>query len=421
MKIDHIHFYVEDAKVWRDWFVRHLGFQVVADSAIPPTFPKKEVCIPWGVRGDDAFHTCTQVVKSGPVYFLLSSPLIPTSPVAEFLRHHPPGVADIAFSVENVEEVISFAQAQGAKVLQPLLQYQSGQEYIKWGKIAAWGSLSHTLIERGTWGKLNSKFKISPMPALGRRLMGTLRVSAAPPQEIQNSKLGVSSSSSSCSSFTAIDHIVLNVDAGDLEQAVAWYENILDFQRQQTFNIQTTRSALHSQVMISRRGDIQLPINEPASANSQIQEFLSVNRGPGIQHIALQTRNIVHTIAQFRATGLSLLPVPQGYYSQIRQRKGLPLSVDELNAISQQEILVDWKEDALFGSKKTTPLLLQIFTQPIFEQPTFFFEFIERRDQAQGFGEGNFRALFTAIENEQIKRGSLEGFGEEMSNSKLTD
>ncbi|WP_017317253.1 4-hydroxyphenylpyruvate dioxygenase [Mastigocladopsis repens] len=383
MKIDHVHFYVEDAKAWRDWFVSHLGFQVVADSAIPPTLREKGSCIPWGVREDDTFHTCTQVVKSGPIYFLLSSPLLPTSPVAEFLRHHPPGVADIAFAVENVEEVILLAQAHGAKVLQPIQQHQYGQEYIKWGKIAAWGSLSHTLIERGV-----GEDKKSPLFSLHSD------TPLLPP-----------------SSFTAIDHIVLNVDAGDLERAVTWYEKILDFQQQQTFNIQTARSALYSQVIVSRNGGVQLPINEPASANSQIQEFLNVNRGAGIQHIALRTRNIVHAIAQFRANGLCLLPVSKGYYSQIRQRKGLPLSPEELNAIAQQEILVDWQEDTFFGSKNITPLLLQIFTQPIFGQPTFFFEFIERRDQAQGFGEGNFRALFAAIENEQIKRGSLQDFG----------
>jgi 4-hydroxyphenylpyruvate dioxygenase len=390
MKIDHVHFYVEDAKAWRDWFVYHLGFQVVADSGIPSTFLQKEDCIPLEGRNDA--HTCTQVVKSGPVYFLLSSALLPSSPVAEFLRQHPPGVADIAFCVENVEQVISLAQVHGAKVLQPVQQHEYGQKYIKWGKIAAWGSLSHTLIEReiaGDKGAISS----SSSPSLPHSLTP-------------------SSPSSSSSWFAAIDHIVLNVNAGDLERAVTWYQKILDFQPQQTFNIQTARSALYSQVMVSGNGEVQLPINEPASANSQIQEFLNVNRGPGIQHIALRTRNIVDAIAQFRANGLSLLPVPKGYYSQIRQRTGLPLSTDELDAIARQEILVDWKENTFFGSKNIIPVLLQIFTQPIFRQPTFFFEFIERRYQAQGFGEGNFRALFAAIENEQIKRGSLKDFGQ---------
>ncbi|MEH1941762.1 MAG: 4-hydroxyphenylpyruvate dioxygenase [Nostoc sp.] len=352
MKIDRVHFYVEDAKVWRDWFVHHLGFQTVADRIT-------------------SFHTCTEVVKSGDVCFFLSSPLLPTSPVAEFLRQYPPGVADVAFAVEDVESAIALAQKHGATILQPIQERQVGTAFLKCGKIAAWGGLTHTLIER-RYGEMKESLNFSS------------------------------------SSITAIDHIVLNVEVGELNRAVAWYENILDFQPQQAFKIKTNRSALHSQVMISRNASVQLPINEPASSNSQIQEFLDVNRGPGIQHIALRTTNLVSAIAKFRASGLSLLSVPESYYSQLKQRPGLPLSPQELEAIAQQEILVDWQEYTPLEGGNTAPLLLQIFTQPIFEQPTFFFEFIERRYQAQGFGEGNFRALFEAIESEQIKRGTLQ-------------
>ncbi|MGF1935134.1 MAG: 4-hydroxyphenylpyruvate dioxygenase [Nostoc sp. ChiQUE02] len=352
MKIDHVHFYVEDAKVWRDWFVHHLGFQPVADRI-------------------SSFHTCTEVVKSGAVCFFLSSPLLPTSPVAEFLRQYPPGVADIAFAVEDVESAIALAQKHGATILQPIQERQVGTAFLKCGKIAAWGGLTHTLIERH-YGEMGESLNFSS------------------------------------SSITAIDHIVLNVAVGELENAVTWYENILDFQPQQAFKIKTDRSALHSQVMVSRNASVQLPINEPASSNSQIQEFLDVNQGPGIQHIALRTTNLVSAIAKFRASGLSLLSVPQSYYSQLKQRPGLTLSPLELEAIAQQEILVDWQEYTPVGARQTAPLLLQIFTQPIFKQPTFFFEFIERRFQAQGFGEGNFRALFEAIESEQIKRGTLQ-------------
>ncbi|GAX41867.1 4-hydroxyphenylpyruvate dioxygenase [Tolypothrix sp. NIES-4075] len=374
MKIDHVHFYVKDALVWQDWFVSHLGFQAVTDYIIPLTLTSNNE---YG-----SFHTCTKVVKSGAVCFLLSSPLLPTSPVAEFLRQHPPGVADVAFAVEDVEKAIALATQHNAKILQPIQQYQQSQEYIKWGKISAWGSLTHTLIERG-------RLKGREQGAGGREQGEFVSSSpSSPPLPL-------------LPSITAIDHIVLNVAAGDLERAVNWYEKILDFQPQQAFKIKTDRSALHSQVMLSRNGSVQLPINEPASAHSQIQEFLDVNQGAGIQHIALQTFNIVDAIAQFRSCGLSLLPVPQSYYSQLKQRQGLPLSAFELEALARQEILVDWKED------NQKAVLLQIFTQPIFGQPTFFFEFIERRFQAQGFGEGNFRALFEAIEKEQIKRGSL--------------
>ncbi|ACC82482.1 4-hydroxyphenylpyruvate dioxygenase [Nostoc punctiforme] len=361
MKIDRVHFYVEDAKIWRDWFVHHLGFQSVADR-------------------NSSFHTCTEVVKSGAVCFFLSSPLLPTSPVAEFLRKYPPGVADVAFAVEDVEAAIAQAQKHGATILQPIQERQIGTAFLKCGKIAAWGGLTHTLIERSS--------VICPSSSVTNT----------------NDKGQMTNDNT----FTAIDHIVLNVAVGELDRAVAWYENILDFQPQQAFKIKTNRSALHSQVMVSHNGSVQLPINEPASKNSQIQEFLDVNRGPGIQHIALRTTNLVSAIAKFRASGLPLLSVPQTYYSQLKQRSGLTLSPLELEAIAQQEILVDWQEYTPVGTQQTAPLLLQIFTQPIFEQPTFFFEFIERRFQAQGFGEGNFRALFEAIESEQIKRGTLQ-------------
>jgi len=346
MNIDHVHFYVEDAQVWRDWFVSHLGFTAVKTNIV-------------------SIHTRTEVVRSGVVCFLLSSALLPTSPVAEFLCQHPPGVADVAFAMEDVEGAMTLAQSQGARVIQPIQSQQCGDVSRKWGKIAGWGGLTHTLMEN-------------------------LPVKTDYAAKTTNH------------TFTAIDHIVLNVPVGELESAVAWYEKILDFHPQQSFKIQTDRSGLHSQVMVSRQGGVQFPINEPASGNSQIQEFLDINRGAGIQHIALGTADLLSAIAQLRARGLSFLSVPQTYYSQIQQRSGFPLSISALEAIARQKILVDWKEDT------EDAVLLQIFTQPIFAEPTFFFEFIERRYQAQGFGEGNFRALFHAIETEQIKRGTLQ-------------
>ena len=348
LQIDHVHFYVEDAQRWRDWFVYCLGFQAVNDGIFFRFFHHPK-----------SLHTRTEVVKSGSVYFLLSSAILPSSPVAEFLREHPPGVADIAFVVDDVEAVIARAISNGARILQPV----QDAGFCQYAKIAAWGGLNHTLICR-------KKAKIAEVENISRH------------------------------SVTAIDHLVLNVGVGELVSAVNWYEKIFDFQPQQSFNIKTDRSGLHSQVMISSDGNIQLPINEPASPSSQIQEFLDVNRGAGIQHIALLIPDLVNAISRFRVAGLSFLSVPQSYYSQLQQRYKFSLSTEELQAISHQEILVDWHENSHPGQ-----LLLQIFSQPIFSKPTFFFEFIERRSFAQGFGEGNFLALFQAIEREQIKRG----------------
>lgn len=348
LQIDHIHFYVEDAQKWRDWFVYCLGFQVINNGIFPSLSHHQK-----------SLHTCTEVVKSGTVCFLLSSPILPTSPVAEFLSQHPPGVADVAFAVDNVEALTAKAISNGAKILQPL----QNAGFCQYAKIAGWGGLNHTLMTR-------NQEKIA---------------------EVENSLYPA---------VTAIDHLVLNVGVGELETAVNWYQKIFDFQPQQSFQIKTDRSGLHSQVMISPHGNIQLPINEPASPSSQIQEFLDVNRGAGIQHIALMIPDLVNAISRFRGAGLSFLSVPQNYYFQLQQRHKFSLSTEELQAISDQEILVDWHEDAPLGQ-----LLLQIFSQPIFSEPTFFFEFIERRSLARGFGEGNFLALFQAIEREQIKRG----------------
>ena len=156
--------------------------------------------------------------------------------------------------------------------------------------------------------------------------------------------------------------------------------------------------------MIHPASGVQLPLNEPASANSQIQEFLDLNRGAGVQHIALQTGNILQIVPRSRAAGLNFLSVPSSYYTQLKQRCGGYLPVTELEEIARSQILVDAPDLSSPG------LLLQIFTQPIFEEATFFLEIIERRCLARGFGEGNFRTLFQAMEKEQMKRRGFEPF-----------
>ncbi|MEG4227613.1 4-hydroxyphenylpyruvate dioxygenase [Microcoleus sp. N9_B2] len=350
MEFDRIQFYTEDAVASRDWFVSKLGFRATAQ------YPSS--------------HTHTEVVNSGNICFVLSSPLTSASPVASWLKLHPPGIADVGFRVKNIEVTLARAAAEGAKVLQPIEEGLNQRGCFKWAKIAGWGDLSHTLIEG-----------IGENPLLPN--------------------------SAELPLFTKIDHVVLNVEVGDLSSAVSWYQKVLGFAPQQNFDIQTEKSALRSQVMVHAEGGVQFPINEPASANSQIQEFLSANRGPGIQHMALQTADIVGVVTDLRSCGLPFLPVPPTYYSELQQRQNyLPA---DWQAIAASEVLADWQEEI------PAAMLLQIFTQPIFAEPTFFFEIIERRVtlvdgkqvQAGGFGAGNFRALFEAIEREQMKRGSL--------------
>ncbi|MBR8832168.1 MAG: 4-hydroxyphenylpyruvate dioxygenase [Chroococcopsis gigantea SAG 12.99] len=355
MYIDHIHFYVEDAKKWRDWFIEVMGFQ-------------------WVGSGSDR-ETQTEVVsncleRENPHYlmFAVSSPLSVNSKVARFLQHRPPGVGDVAFRVVDLEGLTSESVEE--------LKTERGS--LKWQKIVSVANIEHTLIQRQGESSLLPLDYVKPVMRGHKPSPG----------------------------ITGIDHLVLNVYAGDIEKTVTWYEQHLGFIRQQAFTIQTPRSSLYSQVIIHPVTGLQLPINEPTSHNSQIQEFLEVNRGEGIQHIALKTAKITLLTEKLRSAGLSFLAIPKTYYESIEYQK-FNFSYGEWQQLIEQEILIDFESQYGENINGETPLLLQIFTQPVFSKPTFFFELIERRYQARGFGEGNFQALFEAIEREQDKRGSL--------------
>lgn len=354
MEIDRIHFYVEDAAFWRDWFVNRMGFE------------------PLNAIATD--NTRTEIINHGSVCFMLSESINAKSPVAEYLRFHPPGVADVGFRVKDIDSVLKKVTDAGGKVLEPVQEQRRGTGYIKGAKIAGWGYLTHTLVEE------REKEPPSQKPGFLEK-----------PGFLTNSI-----------DFASIDHAVLNVAAGDLEKALSFYEQTLGFRRQQKFNIQTERSGLYSQVLIHPEGSAQLPVNEPTSNNSQIQEFLDANRGAGIQHLALKTRDITKIVLRMRQNGVFFLSVPSTYYELLLQRRkdefSSILSPEEWGEIINLQILADWQED------RFNALLLQIFTKPMFGEPTFFFEIIERREQARGFGEGNFMALFEAVEREQMKR-----------------
>ncbi len=323
MQIDHIHFYVENVSKQRDWFIQAMGCQVISRTA--------------------NFHTATEVLKQGAVYFVLSSPLSPDSPVADYLKRHPPGVADIALRVSGIEKLLAKANQ-----IQIPLQCLPLAKDLRWSKIKGWGSLSHTLIENSSGVDFcqafsNPEAQAHPNPNFGAEAV-----------------IG----------FTSIDHVVLNVPSGALGQAVAWYQALFGFEVQQAFQIQTKTSGLNSKVLKSRDGDIYFNINEPSSAGSQIQEFLDENKGSGIQHIALKTPNIVQAVTQMRERGMSFLSVPVTYYAQLKQRlkqvQHPPSLLQGMQAIEAQHILMDWKDSA------PESILLQIFSHPIFEQRTFF-------------------------------------------------
>ncbi len=377
MQIDHIHFFVVDAEASRHWFTQTLGFRAIA-------------------HGSNA-HTQTVVMEQGGIRFVLSSPLTATSPVAQFLQTHPPGVADLAFRVEDaatlagvMARLATIEMPDRSAIATPITTEVFADGCLEWAQIQGWGGvLRHTLLHRtGVTPLLPTTSTVPPL------IPCTSSVADLP------------------SLLIGIDHVVMNVPAGELQPTIQWYAHTLGFQPRQTFNIQTDHSGLRSQVLVHPDSAVQLPINEPASPTSQIQEFLDLNHGAGVQHIALRAQDAVQAIAQFRQWGLTFLDVPATYYQQ-QQARGLPLTPDQWAAIATNQILVDWQDRSI------PALLLQAFTHPIFEQPTFFFELIERQTyihnqqyrEVQGFGEGNFRALFEAMEQEQIKRGTLQVIG----------
>lgn len=363
MDIDHVHFYVKKAEVIRHQLVHTLGCRPIATQTTATCY--------------------TELFQQNNITIAVSTPLQAQGVVADYLRHHPSGVAEVGLRVHNVDRVVATAIAAGAELMTPIQTQTEEQGQLKWAKIRGWGDVVHLLVERRGLTPLMPGFSLSscPMPEPGSAL------------ELGGKLLG-------------IDHAVLNVAQGDLSRAVDWYESVLGFRRQRQFAIQTPYSGLRSQVMNHPDGTAQIPINEPTTATSQIQEFLEENRGAGIQHVALETDDIIATVRRLRQQGMEFLTVPNAYYQQVEARVDRALKRVDWSAIATQEILVDQAED--------TPeaMLLQIFTQPIFAEPTFFFEIIQRQtvdlagrqQQALGFGEGNFQALFEAIEREQQVR-----------------
>ena len=350
MRINSVHFYVTDAINTAHWFINCLGFRVVDRD-----------------QDDD---TLTIAIVSSSILFVFSSPINNKGAVADYLAYHAEGIVNVAFCVPSLQPIIDNARYNNIKILQLIQQLNN----IKYACFAGW-NIQHTVIESTNF---------------------------CPCYLLPNGKLRTVSNNvaQSAFNFSAIDHIVLNVASGELAQAVHYYQSLFNFKIQQTFQINTERSGLYSQALIDSKGAVQFNINEPTTANSQIQQFIDLNGGAGIQHLAIKSTNLIQDVAQMRRGQVPFLLIPFAYYSQLKQRLKQDLiqfSATELQSIIQQSILLDWHQN------RSNSLLMQIFTQPILEKPTFFLEFIERRNRAIGFGEGNFNALFAAVEQEQIK------------------
>jgi len=362
MHFHHLHFYVEDAAFWQEWFIDKLAFRAARE--------------PLGGERGSRYKS----LKQGEIEVRLSDPLL-SAEAEQYLQQHPPGVGDVALTTGRFDAVVTRAISQGAKLLRKV----SGALGQRQCQLQGWADLRHTLIEA------------SADSAEQRSSLSTSALSMP----------ALSMPASRTSSLSTIDHVVLNVARGQMAIASSWYQRVFGLTQGQRFEITTARSGLCSQVLVHPQGSLQLPINEPSSDNSQIQEFLQHNRGAGVQHVALRSLDAISAIARFRQRGLELISVPATYYEDLQNRPCCPLP--DTRAASAQQLLLDWAIDGKQGA------LLQTFTKPIFSDPTFFFEIIERGTyaengqikNAQGFGEGNFQALFEAIERAQQERGSL--------------
>jgi 4-hydroxyphenylpyruvate dioxygenase len=318
------------------------------------------------------------VLRSGSARFVLKGGVAPTSPMLDHHRAHGDGVVDLALEVPDVDKCIKHARSQGAEVLAEPHDLSDEYGTVRIAAIATYGETRHSLVDR-------SRYDGPYLPGYVPRTSSYVKREGAPKRL-----------------FQAVDHCVGNVELGHMDRWVAFYNKVMGFVNMAEFigdDIATDYSALMSKVVANGNHRVKFPLNEPAigKRKSQIDEYLEFYGGPGCQHIALATNDILRTVDAMRADGVEFLSTPDAYYSdpQLRTRIGtVRVPIEELQS---RGILVDRDEDGY---------LLQIFTKPIGDRPTLFFEVIERHGSL-GFGKGNFKALFEAIEREQARRGNL--------------
>ena len=352
--IDYIQFFVGNAKQAAQYY-RALGFTPTAYMGLETGSRDR---VSW-------------VVEQGDIRFVFTGALHAGSPIAEHVRAHGDGVHDVAFRVPDAEDAYRVALERGATSIQePEILEDEGGKIVR-AAIATYGETIHSLVSREDYS--------------GSFFPGFQSVDGYPTE--------------SCG-LISIDHVVGNVELGKMNEWVHFYERIMGFTELRHFSdeeISTDYSALMSKVVWDGKGKIKLPINEPAEGKrkSQIEEYLEYYGSPGVQHIAMNSENIVATVEAMRENGIEFLRVPENYYDDAKAR--VPEISDQIEALQRNGILVDKDEDGY---------LLQIFSKNVQDRPTVFYEVIERHG-AKGFGAGNFKALFEAIEREQAARGNL--------------
>ena len=359
-RIDHVRFFVGNARQSAYFYRNAFGFEVVA----------------YGGLETRQRHEAGYVLRQGEITFVLISPLSGQHPEAGRLMSHGDGVQDVALEVDDVPAAFAEAVRRGATPVREPAALEDDLGVYESATIRAYGDTTHSFVNRDRYAGVF---------APGFRPIDPDRYSPASYQPV---------------GLRAIDHIVGNVEEGRMNDWVAFYQTVLGFTQLVHFDdqdISTEYSALMSKVVQNGTGRIKFPINEPAQGRrrSQIEEFLQFHGGPGVQHIALMTGDIVATVRAMRANDVSFLRVPQAYYDALPARVGtIKESLDELAELG---ILVDRDDEGY---------MLQIFTKPVADRPTLFFEVIQRRG-SRSFGKGNFKALFEAIEREQARRGTL--------------
>ena len=359
---DAVVFVVGNATQTAHYFQSAYGMELVAYSG-PET----------GNRDHKAF-----VLTSGSCRFVVKGGVAPDSPLLDHHRAHGDGVCDIALEEPDVGRCVDHARAAGAPVVQEPTDVTDAHGTVRVASIAAYGDTVHSLVDR-------SGYSGPYLPGYVERSSGFVKRDGSPKRL-----------------FQALDHVVGNVELGHMDEWVGFYNKVMSFVNMAEFigdDIATDYSALMSKVVANGNHRVKFPLNEPAIAKkkSQIDEFLEFYRGPGAQHLALATNDILRTVDAMRAEGVEFLVTPDSYYEdpELRARIGeVRVPIEELQS---RGILVDRDEDGY---------LLQIFTRPIGDRPTVFFELIERHGSL-GFGKGNFKALFEAIEREQERRGNL--------------
>jgi 4-hydroxyphenylpyruvate dioxygenase len=352
--IDHLELWVGNAKQASYYLTRAFGFTETAYSGLET-----------GAR-DRTSH----VLEQGRIRLVITGTLRAGTEIAEHHARHGDGVKVIALSVPDVDEAYAEATARGATGLAEPRDVSDEHGKIRIADIATYGDTIHRFVDRGDY--------------FGSFMPGFVPDGQPDPEPL----------------LAGIDHVVGNVELGAMNRWVKYYEDVFGMTELIHFSdeaISTEYSALMSKVVTTGNGRIKFPINEPAEGRrkSQIDEYLEFNEGPGSQHIALSTRNIVKTVERLEAAGVEFLRTPDSYYDDVPERIG---AIDqELDDLRRLGVLVDRDDEGY---------LLQIFTKPLGDRPTIFFELIERHG-ARGFGEGNFKALFEAIEREQAARGNL--------------